>query len=485
MSDYYNKPKRSQLSRTFMPYNTPSPNEGYSYEQDETQMTAQSLYRNTTIGKLVVDSYCRFVVGKGLVPMASPETKFLNWTDEQAKEFQEKAEAYWRINSGASLDFYGKNSFVDLEKIAIKDICNNGDTLPHWGYRKLADGRIVPFVQLISGRMVTQNGEQDTKDSIGGVIFKNGRESGYKIRVLGSDWSDTGSTRIVNRYNKFGRLQFNLIQLNQTDPHIVRGIPLLTTLRDDVLNINKFRENHLGQSALQNLFTAFITHKEQPQTSIAEKLKDVSEQLPIGQTDDGSFSLGTGNILDLDVGEEPVFTPRSTQGDDYSAYIKSNIGILASSLGMSYETAMNEFNASFSASRAGISGTENNLNIGRQEFIRKFCQPSWELVIEHGILSGFIPAPGYDGSEMMRNAIFASTWVGVTQQQVDPTKEVKAYVEAINAGLCTREYAIRQLYGMDFDEVEGRINKEMQETNNQESDTDSDTDDDTDTEEEK
>ena len=52
------------------------------------------------------------------------------------------------------------------------------------------------------------------------------------------------------------------------------------------------------------------------------------------------------------------------------------------------------------------------------------------------------------------------TWTGVKSPQVDPTKEVKAYIEAVNAGLCSREQAVRALFGFDFDEVAERIAEE-------------------------
>ena len=44
--------------------------------------------------------------------------------------------------------------------------------------------------------------------------------------------------------------------------------------------------------------------------------------------------------------------------------------------------------------------------------------------------------------------------------QVDPTKEVRGYADAIKANLCTHEQAIRALYGADADEVFQRLAKE-------------------------
>jgi len=464
MGNDYVKSRESQLSRKFRPYVPVSPNELYTYYQDDTQMTAKTLYRETAIGKLLVDAFCRFVIGNGLVPMSSPETKLLGWTNEQAMKFQEQAEAWWRICTDRNIDFYGKSSFLELQKIAIKDICINGDTLKHQGFRKVKDGQnelVVPFVQIISGRMVTNRNAQDTKDCVGGVIFKNGKEYGYKIRILGNDFSDSGNVRIVNRKNSLGQIAFDLIQLGQTDPTIVRGVPLLTSLRDDILNIEKTKDNHTMQSVIRNLFTAFITHTQPAATPLSEKLKEIGSS---DETSPKDIYMSAGNVVDLEEGESVQFTPRDSNNADYSEGLKTNIGLVASALGMSYETAMNTFNASFSASRAGISGTEKNAEIVRHEFERKFCQPVWEMVTEYGILTGNIEAPRYDGSLFCKRAMFSTTWTGVTPPTVDLTKEVNAYSIAVERGLCSKEYAIRALFGMDFDEVTDRTNKENSNT---------------------
>ncbi len=96
----------------------------------------------------------------------------------------------------------------------------------------------------------------------------------------------------------------------------------------------------------------------------------------------------------------------------------------------------------------------------RDDFQKKFLEPVYRLVVEYGILTGHITAPGYmEGDGLYKDAVLASTWVGVTPVQVDPTKEVRGYADAIKANLCTHEQAIRALYGSDADEVFQRLAK--------------------------
>lgn len=468
MSSVYALPRKGKLSGSFHPYFPVSPNQGYSFAQDDSQQTSEALYRQTTVGKLMVDSLTRYVVGRGLTPMSAPESDLLGWDDERLAKFRKQSEAYWRlVTDSSNIDYYGKDNFKQLQQIAFKNILIVGDTLRHVGYRKLRNNLIVPYIQLISGRMVSQEWNEDSMESVGGVIIDKttGREVGYTLRVLDSTFNPTGSTKRVSRYTSNGRLEFDLISVGKSDPSIIRGIPVLTSLRDDILDYNSFKSNHILQSAVQAMFTAFIEHEADAKEEGVNSFLDKLSQNGAEQTSDegeGKIDLGPGYVVDLNPGEHVNLAQSQAHGDDFDAFSKSVIGAIASSLGMSYEVAMNSYNASFSASRASISGAEKNFAILREEFASKFNTPVWEEIISYGILMGDIECPEWESlTAMQKKALLSVTWTGVTPPQVDPTKEVNAYALAIQNGLCTKEYAIRMLYGMDFEEVAERLQEEQ------------------------
>ena len=240
------------------------------------------------------------------------------------------------------------------------------------------------------------------------------------------------------------------------------------------------------------MFTAFVESEKDTESnwSFKDTLESGGARADVDVTGENKLTMGPGYIIDLEPGKKVNLVQSQTNGEDFSAYEKSMIGLMASSLGMSYEIAMNTFNASFSASRASLSGAEKNFAILRNEFADKFCTPAWEQMIEFGILSGGIDCPEWDGlSAIERKALLSVTWTGVTPPQVDPTKEVKAYIEAVKAGLCSREHAVRSLFGFDFEEVAERLKEEAemlsganagtqqeQDENNSDSDSDSDSD---------
>lgn len=505
MSNYYTLDRKTRISSDYRPSFPVDPNKAYSVYQAETQNIGEALYRQTTIGKMLIDSLARAVIGTGLTPMSSPENVMLNWSEERITKFSRQAETYWRIvTNNVDFDYYGKDTFKQLQKIAFTNLLVVGDTVRHNGYRKTKAGTIVPYLQVISGRMVTQNYQGDTLNQTGGVIIdpKTGREVGYLIREISDDRNDTMSVRRVEKYNRLGRKEYELICLQKSDPSLVRGLPLLTTVRDDILNTNAFKDNYIIQSAIQNLFTGFLEKDKDAQSSSVPVFEKFSQAAERADESERKMEMGVGVIVELEPGEKITTTQRQPQGGEYEKFMKSSVGLDASAIGMSYQTTTNEYEASFSASRASINAADKNYAIWRDEFATKFCDPTWEQVIEHGILVGEIEVPEWkELSPLQRKALMACTWAGVASPQVDPLKEVKAYIEAINAGLVTREYAIRQLYGMDFEEVADRLKKEKamlgdllvgntmadvepgdEDEVDTDSDNDTDTEDDTDTE---
>ena len=468
MSSIYRNPGRGRLSADYRRYYPSNPSLGYTYYEQEIQSCNQGLYYETAIGKAAIDALTHYVIGPGLVPMASPEISVLGWSQEEAERFQEEAESFYRLVTGSpDIDWYGKNPFRQLQQIAFKSICIVGDILLHVGYRRTRKG-IKPFVQVISGKFVQNPGmAEDTKTLRGGVEFdKSGRETAYHVMVTGENLEDTYETKRCPRYTSHGLKAFDLVSLNLSDPLQVRGVPVLNSVKDDILMFSKFKDLHLTKAAIQALFTVFIEKTETDQPG-AESLKDKLSRLreadeQIVPDGDNEVSLGPGNIVEGNPGEKFVSVQSQPQASDFETYTRTILTIMAPAIGgMSYEMLVNSYNASFSASRATIGACEKNFRIIRDDFQKKFLEPVYRLVIEYGILSGHITAPGYlEGDKLFRDAALATTWVGVTPVQVDPTKEVKGYVEAINANLCTREQASRALFGTDEDEVIQRLSKE-------------------------
>ena len=204
----YNNPSRNGIESSFRNYYSPDRNKFYSYGQDEAQDSSEGLYRRTVPGKMIIDAITRQTIGKGLTPMSAPERDLLGWTEEQTYKFCKQSEAFWRITTNdCSYDWYGKNNGKQLQQMAFKNILIAGDTLQHLGFRRTQKEVILPYCQLISGRMVTQSDKQDTKRMTGGVeLDAAGRELAYYLRVIDNERNDTLDT--TQRHAGFSTTSF-------------------------------------------------------------------------------------------------------------------------------------------------------------------------------------------------------------------------------------------------------------------------------------
>ena len=66
------------------------------------------------------------------------------------------------------------------------------------------------------------------------------------------------------------------------------------------------------------------------------------------------------------------------------------------------------------------------------------------------VARGRIIAPGFLTDPLIRQAYLQSEWIGPSQGQLDPTKEVAAAVTAIENGLSTREAEAIRLNGSEY-----------------------------------
>lgn len=455
--------------KDFAPYFPSDPNQGYSWDQNLNNATAQSLYYETPIGKGIIDALTRYVVGAGLQPMASPETSILGWTEEEATRFAKQAESYFRlVTHSPNIDYYGKDNLNHLQKMAFRSLLIDGDVLLHRGFRKLRNNTVVPFIQIIPGNMVANpTGTQDTKNLIGGVSINavTGKEDGYYIRSINEDLTDTNESVRVNRYTSSGFREFDLIKLHSSNAMLRRGIPLLSTAKVDILRIHKLKDTRLTKAIVEAILAfALEKQKDNPgEPSAREKLAELQGEQDDFNDNAEQIKIDSGTLIELNEGETLKTIESQNTSEDFSAMMKTYMEqALSSADGLSYELYLNSYNASYSAARATINGGEKAFRIWREEFVDKFLKPIWEMIISLGIDEGFIEAPRWLEGGLYKEAILASTWGGVTPIQVDPQKDVGAYVDAINNNLCTHERACQNLFGTDFEETIDRLNVERE-----------------------
>lgn len=96
----------------------------------------------------------------------------------------------------------------------------------------------------------------------------------------------------------------------------------------------------------------------------------------------------------------------------------------------------------------------------RQWFVRDFCGPVYELWMDEAVARGRISAPGFFSDPVMRAAYLGCEWIGPSQGQLEPVKEINAEIAAIREGITTREQATIRLNGGQWDANVERLMRE-------------------------
>jgi len=104
----------------------------------------------------------------------------------------------------------------------------------------------------------------------------------------------------------------------------------------------------------------------------------------------------------------------------------------------------------------------------REWFAYDFCVPVYEVWMCEAVARGRITAPGFFPSPEIRAAWLGSEWIGPSQGQLDPVKEITAEILAVSEGFSTHEQSTIRLNGGQWDiniDLLGRENERLKEAN--------------------
>lgn len=419
-----------------------------------------------------INTTCTNVVGVGLVLNSQVNRKILGLTQEQADEWQKKVEAEWELwaSKKQACDAYGISNFYELQDLALGSALTSGDVfalLPRVKRTKLnpyslriqleeADLVSTPDTDGILPGLITEglasngnriyDGVEVDKDTSAVVAY-------YFCNRYPFEYTAIGETRKWTRVEAYGERTGLPNVLHVMKPERVgqyRGVTFLAPVIEQLLQIRRYTESELMAALVQSLFTAWIeTEAPDPASN------------PIGEVggDDGEvpqtpneYSMGSGNVIFLKPGEKVNFGNPSIPTNGFDNFVKSVATQVGSALEIPRDVLLKEFNSSYSASRGALLEAYRMFKKRRKWLVDDFCQPVYEIWLAEAVALGRINAPGFFSDPLIRAAWCGAQWTGPAQSQLDPLKEVKADILAVNAGFKSRQQATIERGGGDWSE---------------------------------
>ena len=445
---------------------------------------SRDLWMSSPLARSAVGTKKTNVIGSGLKLKSRIDLKYLGLDRDQAEQWEQNTEREFELFALSKwCDAIRLNNFYELQPLAYTSWLINGDG---WCLLKHEDPtKWMPYglrLHLIeadristpdtSERIITSFwssgrnviGKNKSNDNIiynGVEINKNGAVVAYHICNQYPNSNLKGTKKEWKRIEAFGRKTGNpniLQLLEQERCEQYRGVPFLTPVIECLKQITRYTEAELMAAVVQALFTAFIETEAPASQSPMGDVFPEAEQVDAGN--DVTYELGTGAINILKPGEKVNFADPKRPASGFEMFINTMSKMIGAALEVPYELLMKSFTASYSASRASLLEAWKAIKTSRSWFVSDFCQPVYEIWLSEAVARGRIDAPGFFNDPAIRAAWCKAEWIGPTQGQIDPVKEVTAATLRVEQGYSTREQETTALTGGNWDDNVEQIRTE-------------------------
>jgi len=407
--------------------------------------TSRDKYYNNGFYNGVVSAAVDHVVGSGLRSKSTINKRLLkNISDNRVKDIESMFDDYFNSWAESSMcDITAKDDFFEIQRLAYMQYKRDGDCFASVPLTPYASKKVLQ-VNFIGAEHITSN-LQEYQDGI--KVNKNGMPISYSI--LQKD-------NTFKKLKAFEKGKRNILHLFKRErAKLKRGMPFLSPVMRDVDAIDQYMKYELTAAKLSAIFFGSIT------SSSKDDLFGNEEDLlnPSEQKQTKKNTVKENSITQLLPGDELKIHESGRDNPNYDKFIMTSMQKVASETRIPLEIILTQFTSSYSASRAAMLQMQKFVKPERKLFVNSFCKPIREQVITWGVLSGDLYVPEFFEN---RQALLKAIWIGDPMGSVDPQKDVKAKVTAIDNHLLTREQASVELGFGDFETNVGILTKEKE-----------------------
>lgn len=448
-----------------------SPREDIDAHNYTLRQRARMLYMAAPVATSAIKTNRTNVIGCGLQLKSRINRVKLGLTPEQAKEWQRKTEEefeLWAANK-RNCDAIGVNNFYTAQQLALASCLLSGDmivllkhedptVLNPYGLRfhMIEADRVSTPTAMTAGSSFFANMTQgETKEGNriydGIEVDKNGRIIAYWIRNTYPFQQTADKTewkRVLATGEETGLP--NVLHVMETErPEQYRGVSYLAQVIEPMLQMRRYTDSELTAAVVESFFTAFIKTEADPNENPYNEVGgDGTEQV---SDDPNEYEMGPGQINIMKPGEDVVFGDPKRPAGGFDGFVVAICKQIGAALEIPADLLLKSFNASYSASRAALLEAWKAFKMRREWFADDFCRPLYEVWMAEAVARGRIIAPGFFSDPAIRAAWLGSEWIGPTQGQLDPVKEITAEQLACENGFSTREQSTIRLNGGSFE----------------------------------
>lgn len=454
-----------------------SPSEDIDANNYTLRQRSRILYQSAPVATAALKRQRTNIVGPGLKLKSTIDRDVLGLTKEEAEEWQRHVQCEFSIwaDDKRNCDATGVNNFYSMQQLVALAWPMSGDVFALVNRAK--PDRWCPY----SLRLHIIEADRVRTPQVGGALYGGTVQSNPLLTNLtalkltngnyiydGVEVDPSGAIVaywVANNYpfqfdgelTKFVRVEAygrrtglpNILHVMDAErPEQYRGVPYLAQAIEPLLQLNRYTDAELTAAVVQSFFTAFVTTEaggnEMPYNEVGNPLE------PEVSKDPNEYELGAGTINILEPGEDIKMASSTHPNSGFKEFVLAMCEQVGAALEIPADLLLMSFNSSYSASRAALLEAWKGFRMRREWLANDFCRPVYELWLTEAVASGRVQAPGFLTDPAIRRAYLQCEWIGPSQGQLDPTKEVQAAVTAIDNGLTTREAEAIKLNGSEF-----------------------------------
>lgn len=446
-----------------------SPAEDIDNNNYTLRQRSRMLYMASPIATSAIKTNRTNVIGLGLQLKSRIDRDVLGMTPEQAGEWQKNVEREFKLWAGSknACDATGMNDFNEMQQLALVSWLMSGDVFAL--VKRYEPTPVSPYalrIHLMEADLVSTPHDKSVelspimsttgKSKDGNIIYdgvevnESGMVEAYHVcNHHPFAWSQepTNWTR-VKAYGERTGLPNVLHVMESERPDQYRGVPYVAQCIEPLLQLRRYTEAELTAAMIQAFFTAFVKTETNPaETPFNEVGSTISEE----SFDPNEYEMGPGQVNFMKPGEDIIFADPKHPNTGFNEFERTICEQIGSALEIPADLLLKSFNSSYSASRAALLEAWKAFKMRREWFANDFCTPIYAIWLSEAVALGRVAAPGFFADPAIRAAWLGCEWIGPSQGQLDPTKEINAEAMAVAEGFSTREQSTIRLNGGQWD----------------------------------
>lgn len=366
--------------------------------------------------------------------------------DDRANRLIEEAWRQWSKRKNCSID--GRLSLIDIKQLLIETVAKDGEVFIRKIKGRAAGNGYGFALQLIEADHIEETHNETLSDGrkirMGIEYDANNRPIAYHVLTRHPGDVGQGSYKKVERQRISADEIIHLFRAERVSQS--RGYPWLVSAMRRLNMLGGYEEAELVAARVAASKMGFFTS---PEGAGYEGSDTDDDGRVISEAEPGLFEqLPEGMKFE-------AFDPQHPTAG-FGAFIKSMLRGAASGLGVSYNSLANDLEGvNFSSIRQGALEERELWRLLQTWLIEHFCEEVFEGWLAMALTTQILPLPASKFDKFNKPVWRPRGW-----RWVDPLKEMKAYIEGINANLISAQDVASEL-GMDIEEVYAQLAREQ------------------------